>query len=59
MKYIVKDETLNKEARITVRLNNNEDFELSQIAEELQMKKSALIRRMIDNFIDKYYDLKG
>ena len=34
-------------------------FELDNICSELKIKKSALIRYLLENFIDKYESTKG
>lgn len=34
-------------------------FELDNICSELKIKKSALIRYLLENFIDKYEKAKG
>lgn len=49
----------NKDSRITVRLTPHQSFELDNIADRLKMKKSQIIRLMLDNFINKYYDAIG
>lgn len=52
------DKSLTKDNRITVRLTPNQYNELNNISKVLKMTKGALIRRITDSFIDKYYELR-
>ena len=48
--------------KATVTVNTSEGvktFELDNICSELKIKKSALIRYLLENFLDKYERAKG
>ena len=44
----------NKDSRITVRLSDRQRLELDRISNEIDVRKSALIRFAIDNLIQQY-----
>lgn len=47
-----------KDARVSVRVSPNQDQMLNQIAEELEIKRSTLVRYAIDQVIKSYNDLQ-
>lgn len=50
----MKDKSTNKEAQLRVRLTPHQSFMLDEICKELDLTKSALIRYMLDQFLQKY-----
>lgn len=58
-KVVNTDKSLNKDTRITVRLTANQNLEIDYISQQLKLSKAALIRRITDNFINKYYELNN
>lgn len=55
MRNVRTDKSINKDARITVRLTPYQEQELNTISGDLKLSRSALLRRVLDNFIDNYY----
>lgn len=47
-----------KDIRVSVRISPNQDQMLNQIAEELEIKRSTLVRYAIDQVIKSYNDLQ-
>lgn len=47
-----------KDARVSVRVSPNQDQMLNQIAKELDIKRSTLVRYAIDQVINSYNDLQ-
>ena len=50
----MKDKTTNKEAQLRVRLTPHQSFMLDDMCEKLDITKSALIRYILDQFINNY-----
>lgn len=47
-----------KDIRVSVRISPNQDQMLNQIAKELEIKRSTLVRYAIDQVISSYNDLQ-
>ncbi len=47
-----------KDIRVSVRISPNQDQMLNQIAKELEIKRSTLVRYAIDQVINSYNDLQ-
>lgn len=47
-----------KDIRVSVRISPNQDQMLNQIAKELEIKRSTLVRYAIDQVISNYNDLQ-
>jgi hypothetical protein len=47
-KMVMKDKTNNKDNKITVRLTPNQSFMLNEMASVLGVKKSVLVRYILD-----------
>ena len=47
-----------KDIRVSVRISPNQDQMLDTIAEELEIKRSTLVRDAIDQVIKSYNDLQ-
>ena len=50
----MKDKTNNKDNKITVRLTPNQSFMLNEMASVLGVKKSVLVRYILDQYIAQY-----
>lgn len=50
----MKDKTNNKDNKITVRLTPNQSFMLNEMVSVLGVKKSVLVRYILDQFIAQY-----
>lgn len=57
-KVIIKDTTVNKDCRLTLRLTPRQYFELNNISEVEGLSKANLMRCVLQDFIDRYYDYK-
>lgn len=55
----MKDKSSNKENRITVRLTPNQSQMLDVMSSRFEVKKSALVRYIIDQFIAQYDEADG
>ncbi len=55
----MKDKTTNKEAQLRVRLTPHQSFMVDEISKELDITKSALIRYVLDQFINQYCKANG
>ena len=50
----MKDKSTNKEAQLRVRLTPHQSFKLDEICEELDITKSALVRYILEQFLNQY-----
>lgn len=50
------DKSIVKDNRITIRLTPNQQEELNYISNKLDMPKAKLMRKILDNFINQYYN---
>lgn len=50
----MKDKSTNKESQLRVRLTPHQSFKLDEMCEKLEITKSALIRYILDQFINQY-----
>lgn len=55
MRNVRTDKSVNKDSRVTVRLTPYQEQELNTISSDLKMSRSALLRRILDKFIEDYY----
>ncbi len=55
----MKDKTTNKEAQLRVRLTPHQSFMLDEMSRELDITKSALMRYILDQFIQQYEKTNG
>lgn len=57
-KTIIKDTTVNKDCRLTLRLTPRQGFEMDNIAKMEGVSKANLMRCILQDFIDRYYEYK-
>lgn len=57
-KTIIKDTTVNKDCRLTLRLTPRQSFEMDNIAKMEGVSKANLMRCILQDFIDRYYEYK-
>lgn len=50
----MRDKTTNKETQLRVRLTPNQSQMLDEMSATLEITKSALIRYILDKFIEEY-----
>ncbi len=50
----MKDKSTNKEAQLRVRLTPHQSFKLDEMCDKLEITKSALIRYILEQFINQY-----
>lgn len=50
----MKDKTTNKEAQLRVRVTPHQSFMLDEMCDKLEITKSALIRYILEQFINQY-----
>lgn len=50
----MKDKSTNKEAQLRVRLTPHQSLMIDEMCDRLEITKSALIRYILDQFINQY-----
>lgn len=50
----MKDKSTNKTTKLVVRLTPNQSLMIDEISEKFEVTKSALVRYILDQFIEQY-----
>lgn len=58
-KQFIKDTTINKDCRMTLRLTPYQQFEIDNISRNEGVSRTKLMRGILQRFIDNYYDKQG